>query len=144
MRSGDECLQVVLAAAVAQPAQQFPALRDLVPAPAGSVLVGQQDEAAFGVQASVAAGVLQDHQGEQRDDLVLVRQQLAEEVAETDRFAGQSGFLDCRAGARAVPLGKQQIDDLEHDGQPVPADRGGSQKRHASPGSGRGRRPFLL
>src|SRR5947209_18680879 len=32
----------------------------------------------------------------------------------------------------------------EHDGQPVPGDRGGSQKRHASPGSGRGRRPFLL
>ncbi len=57
----------------------------------GAVLVGEADHRAVGRGAGRAAGLGEQHQGEQADRLGLVGHELDEHPAEADRLARQVG-----------------------------------------------------
>jgi hypothetical protein len=83
----DPCLQHV---GTATPQRQrtmerCPSLRDLVEVPERSILVAEEDDRPVG-EASVAPGVVDQHQGQQPVYLGLVGHQLGERAAEPDRL----------------------------------------------------------
>ena len=82
-----------------------------------AVLVGEQDEVLpVGTgKPRPAARVVQQHQREQPPRLRLTGQQRGEHPAEPERLRGQVPGL----AWRAVPLVEDQVDDSEHDGEPV-------------------------
>ena len=77
------------------------------------VLVLQGDQLAVD-QPGMAAGVLGQHQREQRGGLVLVGHQVDEQPAEPDRLLGQ-----LRRRGAGVPLRVDQVDHREHAVEPL-------------------------
>ena len=84
------------------------------PVPLGSVLLGEQDEAAVVGHPGRAPGVGEQDQGEQPGDARVVGQQRAEHPGQVDgplhEVAPDEGVAD-RGG---VARGEDEVDDLEH------------------------------
>ena len=114
MARGDRGLELVPTAGAAAKGRldERPALLDLVGVPAGAILVLEQDETAGLVESGLAAGVVQQHQGEQAEDLRLVRHQRGERPAEADRLAAEP-VAD--VGVAGV---EDQVDRRQHGVEP--------------------------
>ncbi len=87
MACGDRGLQLIGPdAAFAQGVvEQRGGLVDLIALPAATILVLERNEVAFAVDARVAPGVLQEHQSEEAGCFGLVRHELHEGSAQTNR-----------------------------------------------------------
>ena len=121
MERGDRRLQLVRPAPA--PAQRRlqdrQALGDLVALPAAPVLLLERDQRAAGVDPGRAAGVMQQHQGEQALGLRLVGQQLHQQPAEADRLAAEIGAHQAVAFGAGIAFVEHQVDDAEHRLQPL-------------------------
>ena len=115
------------------------ALGDLVAVPAGAVLVGQQDQGAGGVEAGVAAGVLQEQEGEQGADDGPVGQQGVEHAQEADGLVAEVDAQGDVADAGVVAGGEGEVDDGRDDVEPLVEPRGGGGRE----GDAGGRQPLL-
>ena len=88
--------------------------------PAGAVLVGQAHDGTGVVAAGVAAGVLEHHQREQGvDDRPASPTTSRTSSAEPDRLPGQRDAHDVGPGARRVPGGEGEVDDLGDGVEPA-------------------------
>ena len=94
------------------PLQQRSALVDLPRVPQGTVLVVEGDDLPV-AQAGRFAGVVQQHQRQQREYFRLVRHEVGQCPAEVDRFRGE---VDAAA---APALVEDQVDHGEDGRQPV-------------------------
>ena len=88
------------AAGAARASSMARRLVDLRPVPARAVLLLQRHQVAGGVHAGGAAGVVQQHQGEQPLGLRLVGHQRHEQPGQPDRLRGRG-----RARTRSAPAG---------------------------------------
>ena len=88
------------------------------PVPQRAILIVEQDQLARRRRARRAPRFVQQHQREQPERLGL-RQQLDEQPAEPDRFAGQIVPRHRRAGGRRVALVEHQIDHAQHRVEPL-------------------------
>src|SRR5258708_1810052 len=95
------------------------AVRDLVGSPEISVLRVERNDGAVGGRASGAAGISEQHQGEQPGDLALLRQQVVEHPREADRLGREVGPVQLGPRAGGVPLIEDEIQHLQHDAKPV-------------------------
>lgn len=68
-----------------------------------------------------AASVGQQHQGQQAGDLAVVRELRLQPADEPDRLGRQLDAAQRVAGAGRVPLGEDQVQHLQHGGQPLRA-----------------------
>ena len=94
------------------PLQQRSALVDLPRVPQGTVLVVEGDDLPV-AQAGSFAGVVQQHQRQQREYFRLVRHEVGQCPAEVDRFRGEVDE------AAAPALVEDQVDHGEDGRQPV-------------------------
>jgi hypothetical protein len=85
---GLELVRTRLVAAEAT-AYEILALVDQRAVPEVAVLVGEADQRAVGSDPGRAAGLLEEHQGEQTDCLGLVRHQLHQQATETQSLGAQ-------------------------------------------------------
>ena len=104
--------------------------------PPGAVLLGQRHERAVGRGAGGAPRVGQQHQRQQARGLTRRRvvrgQQPAHLAGQPDRLAGQLDLLQVRAGRRRVALVEDQVQHVQHDGEPLgPLRAGGHLERRA-------------
>ena len=95
------------------------ALLDLVRVPQRAVLVVEQHQPPVGVDARVAARVVQEHQREQPARLGPLGHQLGQQAAEPDRLRAQLAPHERLARGRRVALVEDQVDRGEHRRQPV-------------------------
>ena len=61
----------------------------------------------------------EQHQRQQPGDLALVGPQRAQHAGQPDRFGGQLGALQGRAGAGGIALVEDQVQHMQHDAEPV-------------------------
>ena len=66
-----------------------------------------------------AAGIGQEHQGEQTGHLTVRRQQRVHGPHQPDGLVGEIGALEGRADAAAVSLTEDEIEHVQHRGQPL-------------------------
>ena len=95
------------------------ALLDLRPVPERAVLVGEEDELARGVDARVAARVLEEEESEEPERLRLVRHEDTEELRQPDRLGAQIGANEIVAGGCGVPLVEDEVEDAQDVGHAV-------------------------
>ena len=117
-----------------RPADQGGALGDGGGVPAGAVLVGQRDERAVRAGAGRAARVGEQHEREQAGDLALVRERRVQLPGQPDRLGAELDPVQAVAGAGGVALVEDQVEHVQHDGQPRgraprPAASGRSRRR---------------
>jgi hypothetical protein len=86
--------------------------------PQRAVLLGERYQAAVWPRARGAACVGEQHQGEQAGYLSLVRGQAVQPAGEPDRLVGQGGHGDRVAVTGGVALAEDQVEDVQHGGQP--------------------------
>ena len=87
---------------------------DLRLVPLAAILVLEQNNVAIRGRARGAAGVVQQHEGEQPGDRRAPGQQFLEQPAKADRLAREILAHQRRAGGPGVAFGKHQIDDGEY------------------------------
>ena len=117
----DRRLQRVRPAAPAEllgPVQRGQAAVDQQPVPPGPVLVEQQHRLPVGTSPGRQPRRLQLDQGRQAVHLGLGRHQLGQHPGQPDRVRAQCGPHPVVPGGGRVPLVEDQVDDLEHGGQP--------------------------
>src|SRR2546421_8801893 len=90
---------------------QTAADEDLIPARA--ILIQQQDGLARGPGPRARARGLDLHQSDQAVDLRLLRNQLGQDAAETERLFAERRSHPVLPGGRRVTLVEHQVDDLE-------------------------------
>jgi hypothetical protein len=83
-----------------------------------SVLLREQHDLAVVARARRAPRVDEQHQGQQPEDLRLLRQEPHEQSPETDRLGAEVLAHQLFAGARRVALVEDEVDDLEHRREP--------------------------
>ena len=129
VQGGDRGLRLVLAEPVARQRR----LQDATPSaisvgvPPGPVLLGQRDEAAVGVGAGGAAGVVQQHQREQ------ARRPPASSVIDA-QLAGQPDRLVGEVDLAGVALVEDQVEHPQHGGQVAGLVEAHARRRCAWPG----------
>ena len=92
---------------------------DQHPVPARAVLVEQQDRRAVGPDARASARRLQLHQRRQAVHLRLARQQRGQHATEPQRLLEQLRAQPVVAGGGGVALVEDQVDRLQHRGEPL-------------------------
>ena len=96
------------------PLQALGAEADLGSIPQITVLVGQEHELALGVDARLASGVVQQHEGQEPVDLGLVRHEAAQHPGQADGLGAQVSPDELVAGRGPVPLVEDEVQDVEH------------------------------
>ena len=113
--------------------EQARRLGDLVVVPAGAVLVGEQHQPAV-VDPGVAAGVLEQHQGQQGEEGRLVGAQTEDDADQPDGLAGEVRPEQVRTGAGGVPGREGEVRDLRDGVETLREDGGvGHGERDAGP-----------
>ena len=90
------------------------AFRDRLAVPPQAILFRQRDQLAFGSRARIAAGIGQQHQGEETGDFSLGRQQMVQRARQSNRFVGQVGAQQIAAAAAGVSLVEDQIEHVQN------------------------------
>ena len=101
------------------PLDEPAALLDPVAIPARAVLVLEQDQVAGRRHARLAAGVLEEHQGEQPERLRLVGHQLGQDPGQADRLDRQLAADERLAGRGGVALVEDEVEDPQHGIEPL-------------------------
>ena len=119
MAGGDRRLELVApGAAEAQCALDEPdALVDEGAIPLRPVLVGEANDVARRVDVRRSAGVGEQEQTQQPDDLRLVGHQLGEQTGEANRLCATLGAHVLGTGRGVVAFGEQQVHRGQHGGQ---------------------------
>jgi hypothetical protein len=86
--------------------------------PARAILLQQQDGLAVRAHPRRGARGLDFHQRGQAVHLGLVRHQPAQDAPEAQRIFAQRGSHPVVTGGRRIALVEDQVDDLEHGGEP--------------------------
>jgi hypothetical protein len=94
-----------------RPVEDRPASRDLFGVPEGSILLGQHDHVAV-AEAGLAAGVVQQHEGEQRMGLGLVGHEFRKGLRQSQCFGGE-------IVAACPALVEDQVDNGKHRRQTI-------------------------
>jgi hypothetical protein len=94
-------------------------LADLADVPEVTRLLSERNQGALSRCPGRSAGIGQEHEGEQPNDLALIGQKLAEQARQPDGLGGQVGPVQCRARAGRVPLVEDQIQHVEYDAETV-------------------------
>ena len=79
-----------------------------------SILVGERDDVAIGVDPRRPPRIDQEHQGEEAGDLGVVGQLRVDHRREPDRLVRQVDPLELASAAAGVPLVEDQVEDVEH------------------------------
>ena len=93
----------------------------VVAVPAPAVLIRERDEAAVLAGAGVAAGVGEQHQGEQSGDLTVVGQEPVQTPGQADRLGREVDPRQRRSGGRGVALGEDHVEDVQGRGEALVA-----------------------
>ena len=93
------------------------ALGDQRPIPRAAVLIAQPDEQTVGIDAGGAAGVDQQHQRQQAEDLLFVGQERGQHTPEPDRLGAQIVADQTLAARCRVAFVEDQVDDGQHRAQ---------------------------
>ena len=121
---GDRGLELVRAERAGtgqRPRDEFGALRDERPVPAGAVLLKQRDERAVRGDPGGPPGVGQHHEREQARGLGVVRHQPAQQPGQPDSLGGQVDPLQGLARGGDVALIEDQVQDVLDYAQPLAA-----------------------
>lgn len=93
------------------------AFGDGVVVPAGAVLFGEGDEGAVGVGAGGAAGVGEEHEGEQSGEFAVVGAGAVECSGEADGLGGEVDADEVVAGGGGGAFGEDQVEDVQDRGE---------------------------
>jgi hypothetical protein len=83
------------------------------------VLLCEWDQCAVRAGPRGAAGVREQHEGEESGDLAVLGQAIAELPGQSDRLGGQLGAMQRKPGAGGVSLVGDQIQHVRHRGHPL-------------------------
>ncbi|RAO53578.1 hypothetical protein ONO86_01495 [Micromonospora noduli] len=111
-----------------RPGDQLDALGDLVGAPPGAVLLGHRHQLTVRADPCRSAGVGEQHQRQQSGDLGVLGHQPAHQPGQPDRLGGQVGAQQPGPGGAGVPLREDQVEHVQHGGEPVGALRAGGRR----------------
>ena len=96
------------------PHEDRAALGDLLAVPERAVLLLERHEVALRAGTGGAAGVVEQHEREQAEDLGFIGHQLGEQTAEADRLAAEVPPHEGVACGGGVALVEDEVDDLQH------------------------------
>ena len=117
MDRGDGRLDLVLADAPAgdRVVEEREPFGDGNRVPAGPILVGQRDQGAIGRRSGRAAGIDQEHQGEQPGDLGVIGQQAPRHPRQADRLVRQLGSMELCSTTAGIALVEDEVQDPQHE-----------------------------
>ena len=85
----------------------------------GTILRLEGHQRAIGPGAGRAPRLVQEHEREQRGDLGIVGQPVAEQAAQVEGFGRQVATAEVRSAARGVALVEDEVDDASTDARRV-------------------------
>jgi hypothetical protein len=111
---GDRRLELVFAHRAAGDGlgEERRALGDALTVPLSAVLFREGDRPAVGCRAGRAAGIGEQHEGQQACRLGVVRDRPVQEAAQADRLLGKVDAVERGTGRGSIALVEQKVEDV--------------------------------